>query len=725
MKTHSKNLTLICITSMGCYSVLAYAAESNQNMPSLAVITVNAQPSSVLSSTTGLKIDLKDTPQSISVISQQQIKNLGLNTLQGAMKYTSGINILKDSGRIRFQSRGFYIDQIEEDGLSSTLPGASSNPFRSATSTSDLEIYDHIEVLRGASGLTQANSEPGGTINLVRKKPTEEFQANGKVSYGSWNQVRSSADVSGAVNEQGSVRTRVVAVAGQADSFKKTVDENNQTIYGVIDVDVGTQTLLRLGTLYQQTQTKPDIFGLPLGAKGRALDLPIDTYLGANWSKDDFKKTNLFAEVEHKFNEDWIWNSKINSTRSDGLQKFAALGNGSTSYAGVPITNVLSLNNMQNYDTHGDELAVVSNLSGQFDVWQRPQQVFIRLSYNLEKQNTYWKRVLDSTPYNIYSFNSGLIAQPNWQNSATLMNDVRYKNKIEQQAVALGGRFNIFDRLHVLAGGRYTDFKSGGDYQYFTYDHKPDHEYKKNAEITKEKFIPYLGLTYDITPQITAYTSHTEIFKPQSSLNKEGKVLDPILGTNQELGIKGSFYDQRLNLAAALFQVEQKNRPIQVLGTRFFDPEGKVRSRGVDLEVSGEILPQWKLFAGYTFNKSKYLKTETKTNLSGANFSQHSPEHLLKFYTDYSFSGRLENLSIGVGAIAQSNTESLYGIKQGGYTFYQANVRYQFNPQLALNLSGENLTNKLYYENQRTRTNGMNNFYGTPRNYLLSLEWNF
>lgn len=144
----------------------------------LETITVKSEPSSTLEAATGLKLKPKETPQSISVITQEQLKDQGVSSLSKALKQTTGINVIRDSGRYRFQSRGFYIDQIEEDGLSSTVPGSASNANRTASSSSDLE---HIEVVRGATGLTQANAEPGGTINVVRKHPTEEFQMHGYV----------------------------------------------------------------------------------------------------------------------------------------------------------------------------------------------------------------------------------------------------------------------------------------------------------------------------------------------------------------------------------------------------------------------------------------------------------------------------------------------------------------------------------------------------------------
>lgn len=104
--------------------------------------------------TTGLALAPQETPQSVSVVTKTQLDERGITTMHDALKTTTGINVIPDSGRWRYQSRGFYVDKIEEDGIASTVPGAAGNPYNDPQSMSDLAIYDHIEVVRGATGLT-------------------------------------------------------------------------------------------------------------------------------------------------------------------------------------------------------------------------------------------------------------------------------------------------------------------------------------------------------------------------------------------------------------------------------------------------------------------------------------------------------------------------------------------------------------------------------------------
>ena len=726
--TRHLNLTTLfsSILLLGGYQQ-SYASPPLTLNTQLATLTLEAEKSSSMKTATGLDLTLKETPQSVSIISEQTLKQQGITSIADALKRTTGINVIRDSGRYRFQSRGFYIDQIEEDGLSSTVPGAASNPFRTASSSTDLDIYDHIEVLRGATGLTQANSEPGGTINAVRKHPTEDFQMYGYLQGGRWNNIRSMLDIAGALNQNKTIRARTVTAIGHTDTFKQDVSNDTGLFYSVFDFDLTPATLLRWGAMYQKDINTPDYFGLPMATGGIDTQLPASTYLAAKWSTQQFEKYNTFAELQHTLNDDWKISSKINANLNQSLEKFAGLAQLSQSYLGISDLNPnLKMNNQQYYDNESHEVTANIGLNGKYRVLNNTHDLFATLSYSRLQENSRWKRVLKNTAYNVWTFNPEMIAQPDWNNIQNLFNDIEYHTELEQKALSLGTRANFFDTLHIILGGRYTDFKTIGDQQYYVWNYKADSEYIKAQTVSKHKFIPYLGLTYDVTPETSAYISHTEIFKPQSSKDVSGNILPPVIGVNDEVGLKSSWFDQRFNTSLALFRIKQQNRAMQDLNnTNFSIAEGKVNSQGIDVEISGQATDQLTLFAGYTYNKSKYLKTESNTYPQGANFSKHTPNQMFRFYSQYQFEGALNQLSAGLGLQAQTSTASLYNIQQGGYTLWDANLEYQIHPQLSINLIGQNLTDKRYYENQRMRIAGGNNFLGTPRNVLVRLNWKY
>ena len=734
----STHLTTLSLSLLTCS--WAYANDAVDVAQPLETIVVKGQTSlpdqtektnsytiSHMDTASGLKLAQKDTPQSVSVITQQQLKDQSITSLADALKKTTGITVLNESGSPRFQSRGFYIDQMSEDGVSNVIGGSDLNIYNSSTSTSDLDIYDHVEVLRGPAGLTQANSEPGGTINLIRKKPTTDLQTYGYVEAGRWNHYRTMLDTSNALNDDKTVRGRLVTGGETQDTFKNNVSSNEKFIYGVLDFDLTPSTLLRLGALYQENHQIPDFYGIPMGPNGQDTDLDASTYLGASWSKLNTKKTNLFSELEHNFNSDWKLTAKLNTNFNESLKQIGALANYSSKYAGYSATNTsLPINSLSKYDNKGESYNLNLDLNGKYNLFNQQHDLFVSASssYAHDKSINY---VMDK-PTGPYSLNSFDIDEPDWSDVSKTATKYDDKLVVKQNALSLATRLNVLQDFHVLLGGRYTNYQS--NYRYYTL--VKNHTVKDNptaskTDLIENKFIPYAGLTYDLTPNTSAYFSYTEIFKPQSNKTVDGTILPPVIGNNNEVGVKSAFYNGRLNTSLALFQIIQENRALtDVNNTDYFIADGKVQSRGIEAEISGQITDQLQLFAGYTFNKSKYLESEnTTTKAKGTNYSAHTPEHMFRLSSQYQFSGDLNKLSAGIGLSAQSQTDSFYNMHQAGYTLWNANLRYDFTPNFSVNLIGQNLTNKRYYETNRVRTIGGNNYLGEPRNLLLRVDWKY
>ena len=214
-QTLSKS-ALAAAVAAACVSFPAWAEEDPVDLGAVTITATDISTrternstykSSAMSTTTGLALSPRETPQSVSNVTMTRIEDEGITDMSEAMRKTTGITVIQNSGTTRFLSRGFYVDQIQEDGVSSTVSGgASGNPYRDAQSLTDLAIYDHIEVVRGPTGLTQSNGEPGGTINAVRKRPTADFQASASAEVGSWDTYRTVGDISGSLNEAQTLR---------------------------------------------------------------------------------------------------------------------------------------------------------------------------------------------------------------------------------------------------------------------------------------------------------------------------------------------------------------------------------------------------------------------------------------------------------------------------------------------------------------------------------------
>ena len=289
-----------------------------------------------MSTATGMRIAGKDTPQSVSVITRSRLDDKAVHTLEEAMKNTTGVNVVRDSGlQTRFLSRGFYIDQIGEDGITVNVAGRSGYTAKIDVSPStDLAVYDHIEVVRGATGLTQSNSEPGGTVNLIRKRPTASFKHTGELTVDHRGSRRAVLDVSGSLNKANTLRGRLVGAEEYKKSFKDRVWGRKHMVYGIAEADAGDSSVLTLGGMYQKSREVPDFSGIILPCENqktapfsstpacnRPLQLPRNTYLGEDWSRLSADKYNLFSGFKHVFDNGWQLNAEVSYTKNESDAK--------------------------------------------------------------------------------------------------------------------------------------------------------------------------------------------------------------------------------------------------------------------------------------------------------------------------------------------------------------------------------------------------------------------
>ncbi|WP_304671307.1 TonB-dependent siderophore receptor, partial [Neisseria bergeri] len=274
---------------------------------SLRTENQNSYTVSAMRSTTGLVLSPREIPQSVSVITKKQIEDQGITDLEGALQNATGINVFKSGGRTHFMSRGYFIEQFEEDGIATQLgsPGGFGlgGPAGDPTSATDMAMYDHIEVVRGAAGLTQANNEPGGTVNAVRKKPTAKRQLSADLMANSWGKVNSVFDASGTLSQEHGLRGRFVGSVGSNKTFQDQSGGRDVLLYGVMDKDIGDNSKLTWGASYLNQTETPDPDGLPMRTDGK--EWKRSRYLGADWNEAHLKKYNLFTEFEHYFNDNW------------------------------------------------------------------------------------------------------------------------------------------------------------------------------------------------------------------------------------------------------------------------------------------------------------------------------------------------------------------------------------------------------------------------------------
>ncbi|MDR2092005.1 MAG: TonB-dependent siderophore receptor [Azoarcus sp.] len=657
-------------------------------------------------------VKLREVPQSVTVITKERIEDQGLVTVNDALKQVTGVTVLSNNtNESQFRSRGY--------GLNMTFDGSPSFSSLSAFPQLDLAIYERVEVLRGPAGLFQGTGDFGGVVNLVRKRGQKEFTASGSLSAGSWNNYNTVADVGGPLKADGSVRARAVISATDREYFYDTTASKNYLGYATLDWDITPATTLSLAFSSQDTKTKAPSVGLPAwGAPIYGLlDVSRSTNLIPRWSYSNWTTQDTNAEFTHRFVNDWSANVKF-FHREQNSHAHTGRQNSSLNTAGTL--------NYTRYDSDGtyERDAIDFYVAGPFRLFGQEHKIL--LGYNSDRYLNHNESGYP-VPNSIANVPFG---RPDLVPDFSVANSFPSGNETEYRQSGFYGRLQLrlLDPLTVIVGGRVSDYRSrtrrvppGTPTSWTT-------SAKVNDEVT-----PYGGLVFDLNRQISLYASYSDLFVPQTLEKFDGGALEPNVGKQYEIGSKGEFFGGKLIASLAYFDIRNEK-------LAFEDPDhpgyylnaGKVESKGWEVEVSGSPVPGWNLSAGYTHLKTKTLKDSDTRNVGkDINYLNNSdPEHLFKFWATYKFEkGTLNGLTVGLGATHQSEIHSTNAWgdpprrTQDSYTLANAFLSYAFDKRLSLSLNINNLFDKVYYTrigNNRSAATG--NFYGEPRNYLLTLR---
>lgn len=629
---------LITSLQLCLFSIPSYA-EDVQELPTIAVKAKDKGSGYLADKVTLGKTEnsLKDTPQSISILTRKRLDDQNINTLDEAMKNIIGVTVVRyDSAGTynSFYARGFGSDTYQIDGtkLKTDING----------SYLDLAVYDQIEVLKGTSSLFSGAGEPGVTFNMVRKRALDHTVIDTKLSAGSWDNYRADFDVTGKLNQDGTLRGRFVSALQFYDTYMNGIDDNSKKlIYGTLEYDLAENTTLSIGGTYQNIDTVLSR-GLPTWSNGTLLNVPVETTYVQDWNKQRLKTIEAFTELEHKLEND----GKIKAT----IRYLNRDNNAQYSDPTIPDQN----GNMSNFTAAAfkrQDTDISSDLffTTPFKFGNKTHNFLIGADYLKSFGN------VNATSYNI-ALGSSVINVNNDNQYAFSLPDFVYnintsKYDIENYGIYSQLRFNLLKDLTLVGGGRISWWKSKDQtLRSNGVDVNATSTYSENG-----KFTPYTSLIYTITPNVSVYSSFSQIFKPQNNYSYDandptgkGIQIKPRIGNQIELGLKASLLDQRLNIATAIFQIKDRNRAVtDVEHSNYSVALGKVRSRGFEFEINGNLTEHWHLTTGYAFNESKYLLDTSQT---GQAFSTFTPKHSFNFWTHYQLpEDIISGIDIGAG----------------------------------------------------------------------------
>lgn len=641
-------------------------------------------------------LTVREIPQSTHVLTRDRLEDGGFTSLDTALRKTPGITVLSnDDGRSSIFSRGFEYDNLYFNGLAA--------PLSSIYGTQpDMAIVDHVEILRGPQGLYGGTGEPTGTVNMRLKQAQKEFGASVGVSAGSHDTYRTDADITGALTENGALRGRLVAAKSKSQGWVKGAENAVDLAYGTLAADLTDQTTLTFSVSHMARDIKPHN-GLPTYADGSLIDAPVDTYTGANWSRFENDVKDYILELEHKL--DGGGHVKTSLRYADRDVDFLYMMPFGAADASGNISAVRALGRL--FDE--ESLSADAHISKPFDLMGMDSNFIIGADFRgYESRMQQGVQNIAGT-YNIFNWNPGAVAEP------TLNYTTDQTTDSSQLGLYTNLRVSPIDPLTLISGLRVSWFDS-------------ELKNNKTGVISDKidvdaKFTPYLGATYDLSDNFTAYGSYTSIFQPQDDTDASGNVIDPREGNQYEIGIKGSSLSGDTTGSLALFRINDKNRAISdPNNTNSSIAAGEVMVEGIEAEIGGNLGHGVEVSAGYTFTLSEDKDT-------GSTFSYWTPKHMLQLAAKYDvgthfkemdgleFGGHLKAFD-DFSAVSSGTT-----IKAPGYTVVDAFASYNINENLTASLNIDNIMDKKYYE--RVASTRLFNFYGKPRTYTVKLQAKF
>lgn len=687
------------------YAGMAGAAEADrvdevqQADPVMPVVTVTgaaADAYAVKASKSASRLDLtlRETPQSVSVVTRALMDDFQLTTINDVLATTTGVTVEKvETSRTYFTARGFDIVNFQFDGIG--LPQV----FGNLQGDLDTALYERIDIVRGANGLMTSTGNPSATVNFIRKRPGAQTAASASVTLGSWNTRRVEGDVTGKLNESGTVTGRAVLVHQDGESYLDRYEPKRNIAYAVVDAKLGNDTVLTVGHTYEAGRSKGVMWGaLPLFyTDGTATNYPNSTNTAADWSRWDTTNHSTFAELIHNLGGGWRVQATANylTEKSDSTLQYVY---------GTPDrdTGLGLLAYPSRYASDHRQSLVDVSVDGKFALGGRQHD--LSFGYNWSKsrltdQSLYGRGIGDSLPGNT-AFDGSFPLPP----FDAAVDGSRYEDR--RNTVFGAARFNLADDWKVLAGLNHTRARSSGL------------AYGVSRAKSASKTTPYVGVVYDINRTLSAYASHTGIFNPQSETDATGATLDPIEGKTTEAGLKSALFDGRLNLSGAVFKTKQDNtaETAGFAGGKTIYRGINAESQGVELEASGELARGWQATAGITSLSIHGDHGETA--------KPYIPRTTVRINTTYALPA-LPALKVG-GSLrwqAKSSVDQGGGITttQSSYAVLGLMARYQLDRNLSLALNLNNITDKKYL----TSLYWTQSYYAAPRNGSATLTWTY
>ncbi|MBW4553082.1 MAG: TonB-dependent siderophore receptor [Aphanocapsa sp. GSE-SYN-MK-11-07L] len=630
---------------------------------------------------------IRDIPASIQVIPRQVLEDQNVERLQDALQNVSGVTKRGNYGG--GAAGGFVIRGFTQEG--NFRNGLRDNNFYAFPEIANIE---RVEVLKGPASILFGQVEPGGIVNIVTKQPLSDPYYALEFTAGNYNFYRPSFDFSGPLNAEKTVLYRLNFAYQNSGSFRDFFSTERFFVAPALTWKIGQNTTLDIDFEYLRDKTPFDR-GLVV-LDDNSLVLPINRYLNYP-SLDDYSQTvyKVSYRLEHQFSDSWRIRNSFLLSSFDG-------GGLSVNTAGELIDNQFTPREYYDDQFIIQNYGVQTDLIGKFKTGFVEHQLLLGFDFN-RSTSFYQYRFAELPPNDIFNPVYD-IPRP-----SVLSDTIVFSDRTDTWGIYLQDQVTLLKNLKLLIGGRF-DFstqKSLAD---------------PASEQSNDAFSPRVGIVYQPIEAISLYASYSTSFRPVIGLSANNSPFDPERGRQFEVGIKGEFLNNKLSATLAAFEITKNN----VLTTdpddsRFSIQVGEQRSRGIELDMIGEVLPGWNIIATYAYIDARVTEDN---DIPSGNRLDNSAQHTASLWTTYEVQeGNLKGFGGGLGFFFAGNRpgDSLNTFELPSYFRTDATVFYKRDRwRLALNI--KNLFNIEYYETAQNR----NIVYpGAPFTVQGTISWQF
>ena len=676
----------------------AYAEENTLELDTISVTSeayesatgpVTGYRATRSASATKTDTAVRDIPQSISVIPATVLKDLGSTSVERALEFAGGVSKQNNFGGLtlyEYSVRGFTTSEFYQDGFSAN---------RGYPSTPDTANIERIEVLKGPAASLYGRGDPGGTVNIVTKKPQPDAFTTLQTSAASWDRYRTALDVNTPLDGEGRVLSRVNLAVEDNHSFRDHVDSKRVFVAPSFSWQLDPDTHLLVESEFVRHSSTFD--------RGIVANTGMShsTFLGEpNDGNIDNHNNRIQAALEHHLND--AWKLRLASHYKQG----SLWGDASESRALYADGRTVNRRYRERSTGWHDSITQLE-LRGLFDIGSWQHELLIGTEYEDYRKKERVTAIDGDYPIDIYKPVYGQ-PKPNGKRSGT-----DFFEQTKSHALNLQDQIIFTDRLRGMIGARFEHFEQSTD------DFARNHVKSRQ---THDAFTQRAGLLYQLTPQVGVFANASTSFKPNSGLDAGGKSFKPEEGVGYEVGIKSELFDERLSATLAAFHIEKENVLAMDPATDTNRAMGKARSQGLDLQVSGQVTDAIRVIGAFAYIDAEVTKgdKEIPTGSRILGVAKRSGS-LLGVYEFQDGALRGSDLGAAFTYVGDRSGEAGTGFELPAYHTVDLLAHYKATKNVTVGLNLNNLFDEKYYERSYSRYWANP---GEPRNLTVSLTLN-